>query len=84
MHFRAHGKEKLAKYKHKIEHERVLRNETGWAILRQLVQDGILTPSGKFYFLQPENVDRHLGVSYIDLRKGRTSDKLLQYLKAVN
>ena len=80
MHFRSHSRGSLAKYKHKIEHWRVLGDDTGWAILGRLVKDGILTFSGNFYFLQPENVNAHLGISWEDLRKGRTSAKLLQYL----
>ena len=84
VHFRAHGKDTLARYKGKIEHERMLRNETGRAILRQLAQDGILTSAGQFYFLQLEKVDRYLGVSWLDLRKGRSSARLLQYLRTIN
>jgi hypothetical protein len=84
VHFRSHSRGSLAKYKRKIEHERVLRNETGRAILRQLLNDRVLILDGDFYFIQPENVDRHLGVSWLDLRKGRTSQKLLQYLRSIN
>jgi hypothetical protein len=62
----------------------VLGNDTGWAILDRLKKDGILTLSGNFYFLQPENVNAHLGISWEDLRKGRTSAKLLEYLGSVN
>lgn len=83
VHFRSHGKGALAKYRHKIEHERVLKNAVGQAILERLLEDGILTRDGSFYFLQPQNVDKHLGVSWIDLRKGRTSAKLEQYLRSV-
>jgi hypothetical protein len=82
-HFASRGKGTLAKYKDKIEHSRVLGN-LGWAILQQLQKDKILTLSGSFYFLQPENVNKHLGVSWVDLRKGRISDKLLQYLRSVD
>jgi hypothetical protein len=82
--FRSHSRGALAKYRAKIEHERVLRNPLGRAILQQILDDEILTREGDFYFLQPENVHRHLGVSWIDLRKGRTSDKLMQYLRSIN
>ena len=83
VHFRSHGRGSLARYKHKIEHWRVLGNDTGWAILDRLVKDGILTLSGNFYFLQPDNVNAHLGISWEDLRKGRSSAKLLQYLGSI-
>lgn len=81
--FRSHSRGTMARYKGKIEHERVLRNELGQIILDRLLKDGILTRDGSFYFLQPENVDKHLGVSYIDLRKGLTSARLKQYLQSI-
>ncbi|MGD0776208.1 MAG: hypothetical protein ABSC05_25610, partial [Candidatus Solibacter sp.] len=84
VHFRSHSKGALAKYKHKIEHERVVRNKMGWAILDRLLGDQVLTLSGRLYYLQPENVDRFLGVSYDDLRKGRSSEKMLQYLRSIS
>ncbi len=84
VHFRSHSRGALAKYRAKIEHERVLRNPMGWAILQRLLKDKILTCEGDFYFLQPENADRYLGVSWIDLRKGATSEKLEQYLRSIN
>jgi hypothetical protein len=48
VHFRSHSKGALAKYRHKIEHERVLRNALGENILRQLMKDKILTLDGSF------------------------------------
>ena len=44
VHFRSHGKGTLAKYRHKIEHTRILGTESGPAILDRLLRDGILTP----------------------------------------
>lgn len=83
MHFRSHRRGALAKYKHKIEHQRVLHSDTGYAILKQLLKDEILTLSGSFYFLNPEGIDKHLGISWLDLRKGHTCDTLVQYLKSI-
>jgi hypothetical protein len=84
MSFRSHSRGSMARYKHKIENERVLSNETGWSVLHRLQQDGILTLSGNFYFLNPQNVDARLGVSWSDLRKGTISEKLLGYLQSIN
>jgi hypothetical protein len=84
MAFRSHGRGTLARYKPKIDDERVLQNNVGRAILRQLLNDGILTMSGDHYFLQPEGIDRYLGITWLDLRMGKTSDKLIQYLRSVN
>lgn len=81
--FRSHSRGTMARYKQKIEHEHVLKNALGKAILDRLLHDGVLTLDGSFYFLQPENVNKHLGISWIDLRKGRTSTRLEQYLRLV-
>lgn len=84
LQFRSHSRGTLARYNRKIENERVLRNDLGRAILRRLLQDEILTLKGSHYFLQPDKVDKHLGISYIDLRKGLTSSRLEQYLQSVH
>ena len=83
VHFRSHGKGALAKYRYKIEHDRILGRESGPAILDRLLIDGILTLDGSFYFLDPANLDKHLGISWDSLKKGRTSEKLLQYLSTI-
>ena len=83
VHFRSHSRGTLAKFKKKIENERILGQESGPAILRQLLTDGVLTLDGSFYFLQPEKVDEHLGISWHDLRNGHTSQKLLEYLRSI-
>ena len=81
--FRSHGRGSLARYKGKIEDDRVLRNPTGHAVLRQLLADEILTLEGNRYFLQPKGVSQHLGVSWIDLKNGQISDKLIGYLQSI-
>jgi hypothetical protein len=83
VHFRSHSRGTLARYKKKIENERILGDESGPAILQRLLRDGVLTLDGSFYFLQPEKVDEHLGVSWHDLRNGHTSPKLLEYLRLI-
>jgi hypothetical protein len=82
-HFRSHSKGALAKYRDKIENPRVAGNAIGRAVLSRLIQDGVLRIDGTFYFLQPERVDTYLGISWTDLRKGETSEKLLQYLRSI-
>lgn len=84
MEFRSHSKGSLAKFKDKIEHRRVLQDDTGRAVLRQLLADGILTLSGSFYTLHPDGIDRHLGVSWHDMRRGRMGDRLLPYLRMIS
>lgn len=84
MEFRSHSKGSLAKYKDKIEHRRVLHDDTGRAVLRQLLEDGILTLSGSFYTLHPDGIDKHLGVSWQDMRRGRTGERMLPYLRGIS
>jgi hypothetical protein len=82
--FRSHSRGSLAKLKDKIETERIGGNPVGAAIMARLIQDDVLYREGKFYFLVPENIDKHLGISYMDLRRGEISERLLDYLRAVN
>lgn len=83
MEFRSHSKGALARYKHKIEHERVLKNDTGRAVLSRLVSDGVLVLRGSFYYLQPEQLSSNVGVSYEDLRKGRIPESLEKYIRSI-
>ena len=82
-HFRSHSKGAMAKYRDKIENERVAGNSIGQAVLSRLLEDGVLILKDPMYFIQTDQVDRFLGISWTNLRKGDTSDKLLQYLRAI-
>lgn len=83
MAFRSHSKGALARYKHKIEHERVLKNDTGRAVLQRLVHDGILELRGSFYYLDPDKLSANVGVSWQDLRKGSIPDSLEKYIGTI-
>jgi hypothetical protein len=83
LEFRSHSRGSLARYKEKIEQDRVLSGPMGHAVLSKLLDDNILKIEGSFYFLQPEGVNNHLGVSWLDLKKGLISDKLVEYLKSI-
>jgi len=83
LEFRSHSRGSLARYKGKIEQERVLRGSIGRSVLQQLLDDNILKIEGNFYFLQREGVSKHLGVSWLDLKKGHISDKLIGYLQLI-
>lgn len=84
MEFRSHSKGSLAKYRHKIEHERVLRNDLGESILQKLITDGILYREGEFYHINTDNLSKCLDVSWQDLRKGVISDALISYLRDID
>jgi hypothetical protein len=82
MTLRSHSKGSLARVKHKIEHSRVLQGAVGKALLRQLVADDVLVLRGNFYHLVPERSDQHTGISWMELRRGRSSDRLKTYLNS--
>jgi hypothetical protein len=82
--FRSHSKGSLAKYKEKIEHERVLKNHIGRAVLNRLVRDQVLSLKGSMYHLNPDGVNRNLGVTWPELRKGQMPESVLNYLRAID
>jgi hypothetical protein len=84
MAFRSHSKGALARYRYKIEHQRVLKNETGQAVLNKLVNDGILQLRGSFYYLDPEKLGSKIGVSWQDLRKGSIPEPLEKYIGTIS
>lgn len=84
MEFASHSKGGLAKYRAKIEHGRVLRNAIGRAVLDSLVLNSILELKGRMYHLNPGDLHKHLGVSWMDLRKGQIPDTLVTFLSAVD
>jgi hypothetical protein len=82
--FRSHKKGRLAKYRAKIEHERVLRNETGQKVLDALLNAGVLSRDTKFYYVVPEQCDAALGIGWHDLRQQKSSVKLEYFLKSIS
>ena len=83
LEFRSHSKGALAKYKHKIEHNRVLKNEIGRAVLNKLIADDVLRLKGEMYFLDPTSLNAHLGINWHDLRAGKMPETLMNYLREV-
>jgi len=83
MEFRSHSRGTMARFKDKIESDQVVGSEIGKRILHRLLNDKVLTLSGKFYFLAPEAVHKYLGVSWLDIRNGQTSQKLDSYLESI-
>jgi hypothetical protein len=82
-HFRSHSRGTMAKLRAKVENERVAGNDVGGPILKRFITDGILVPDGRFYFLQPANVDKFLGVSWMRLREGEVNQKLVEYFQSI-
>ncbi len=81
--FASHKRGGLAKYRVKIEHERVLRNQLGRRILAALIKEGILRKEPKFYYIEPDQCDATLGISWHQLRQYESSSKLEKFLKGV-
>ena len=54
MAFRSHKKGGLARYKDKIDHARMLKDDLGAAIKNQLLRDRLMYLKGKFYFWDRE------------------------------
>jgi len=48
----------MAKYRDKIENERVAGNPIGEAVLKRLLQDGVLVLKDPLYFIQNDQVDK--------------------------
>jgi hypothetical protein len=80
MTLRSHSKGSLARLRQKIEHARVLQGAMGEALLQRIINDGILNLRGKFYHLVPAQADARTGISWTELRRGRSSERLRQYL----
>lgn len=82
-HFRSHSRGRMAKLRAKVENERVAGNDVGRPVLQRLINDGVLVAEGKFFFLNPENVDKFLGVSWTRLKEGDVNQKLVDYLQSI-
>jgi hypothetical protein len=81
MTLRSHSKGSLARFKAKIEHQRVLQGPLGQDLLDKLKKDGVLRLDGNMYRLEPKPADEHVGTSWHDLKTGIASDRLERYLK---
>lgn len=80
LEFRSHSKGQLAKYRDKIQHRRVLKNDVGRAVLKALVNDGILTHDNLFYYVQPEQLSEKIGIHWEDLKQRKSTRRLEEYL----
>jgi hypothetical protein len=79
--FRSHGRGRLARYKGKIEHRRVLKGQLGERLLEQLVADGVLTLEGRLYYWDDGQAEKHLGVSWSHLKAWQSPPALDAYLR---
>jgi hypothetical protein len=80
---RSHKKGSLARVRDKVESEHVLGDGIGRTVLEKMVEDGVLALNGKFYHWVPDRADALVGVSWLQLHRSDTSEKLLSYLGAL-
>jgi hypothetical protein len=81
--FRSHSKGALARFKKKIEHQRVIKNNIGKSILDKLIKDKILTLNNDFYYLDQDKLTECLNTSWDSLRQGDASTLLITYLNTI-
>lgn len=79
--FRSHSKGMLARYKAKIEHRRILKNEIGENILKALIDTGVLYEKGQMYCIDNQKLDEHLKINYHDLQRKRVTARILYFLQ---
>lgn len=78
--FRSHSKGNLARYRYKLEHERMTKG-TGQAVLQLLVSDKILTLTGPMYFLNPDLLGKLADTSYVESMARRFKPGTLAYVQ---
>jgi hypothetical protein len=81
--FASHSKGGLAKFRAKIEHERVLRGELGRSVLNQLLEEGVLYTDPRFYHVNQERLTSVIDLSWHQMRQYQFSDKLRAFLSRV-
>ena len=84
MEFASHSKGGLAKYRDKIEHDRVLRGECGRKVLDQLLIEGVFNYDSKFYYLNSENFSKILGITWQELRQHKLTPLTEAFLNRVS
>jgi hypothetical protein len=80
--FRSHSKGSLARYRHKIEHERMTKG-TGQAVLNLLTEEKSLSlDSGKsMYFLDPSRLSTVAGANYYDTMARKFDQKTIAFVR---
>jgi len=81
--FASHSKGGLAKYRDKVEHDRVLQGSLGKRVLNQLLNEGILNLDSKFYYIDSEKLAEVLGITWLELRQHKISKQVESFLKRV-
>ena len=83
--FRSHSKGALVRLAAKIDHNRMIKDARGEALLNKLIEDRVLVlfDGGKFYCLDPDVMGRNLGLGYHELAQSRFTPESDSYLSNV-
>lgn len=81
MAFRSHSKGRLARFKDKIDHARMLKDDRGRALLEKMKADCIISNEKHMYFLDPDALGEKVGASFQDVNLKRYADRTLAYLR---
>ena len=84
MAFRSHSKGRLARFKDKIDHTRMLKDERGRALLEKMKADRIISNEKHMYFLDPDALGEKVGASFQDVKLKRYTDRTLAYLRKLD
>lgn len=79
--FRSHSKGNLARYRHKIEHERMTKG-TGAQVLDALVEHEIITLDGSMYYLDPTRLGQAAGATYAQVVARQFTPKTVDFVRA--
>ena len=79
--FRSHSKGSLARYRHKIEHERMTKG-TGANVLQELLDRGIIRLDGEMYYLDPTELGNVAGANYAQVVARQFSPKTIEFVRA--
>ena len=80
--FRSHSKGSLARYKYKIEHERMTKG-TGKSVLDLLLQSKIVSLNNQqnMYYLDPDQLAKVAGANYADTMARKFGDKTVEFVR---
>jgi hypothetical protein len=78
--FRSHSRGTLARYRHKIEHERMTKG-TGAQVLDALREHEIITLDGSMYFLNPSRLGEIAGATYAQVAARQFAPKTVEFVR---
>lgn len=82
--FQSRSQGGLARFQDKIEHRRITKGNIGVAIRERMMQDGILTHEGKWYFLDPVLLGKVVGATYQQLKLKCFNDRVRSYASSIS